>query len=42
MLIASGRVQKSRELNNLEILNEFFIQVATLHVSIFDMCSIDQ
>ena len=42
MLIVKLRVQRSKKLNTLEIINEFLIQTATVHLAIFDMCSIDQ
>ena len=41
IFIVKERVQGSKVLNNLEIINEFFVQVATLHLPVFEMCSID-
>ena len=41
IFIIKVKVQRSKELNNLEIINEFLTQLATLHLPIFALCSQD-
>ena len=41
VFIVYENVQNSKELNNLELLNEFMIQTAALHLPIFVLCDIN-
>ena len=42
MVIAQLKVQSSQLINRLELINEFLIQAATLHMPIFLLCSDNQ
>ena len=35
------RLQSSKELNNVELINELLIQATTLHLPIFSLCNIN-
>jgi hypothetical protein len=41
IIIVSLKVQVSKELNNLEIINEFLTQAATIHIPAFFLINID-